>query len=185
MRNLKILLLIFILLISIPFLVYFYLFVWITSIDGYPYYYRNKLGTIYTNEATGCLDICLIPVYRKLSGVDTKSFTVLHTKKGISTPYAKDKYRVYYDAKPLQNVDTATFTLIDDTLSKDKNTYYVYGTEIRKFLKEIDPNLTLDNKHQVELIENEYNPPFFFKIQNNSHVYKVYYVLDRKIEQIN
>lgn len=103
----------------------------------------------------------------------------------MSTPYAKDKYRVYYNAKPLQNADAATFTLIDNTFSKDKNTYYVYGTEIRKFLKEIDPNLALDNKHQVELIEIGYNPPFFFKIQNNSRVYKVYYVLDRKIEQIN
>lgn len=181
----RILLVIFVPLISIPFLIYFYLFVWITSIDGYPYYYRDKLGVIYTNEATGCFDICFIPVYRKLSGVDTKSFAVLHTKGGRSTPYAKDKYRVYYDAKPIQNADAVSFILIDDTFSKDKNTYYVYGTEIKEFLKGIDPNLVLDNKHQVQLIEIGYNPPFFFKIQNNNHVYKVYYVLDQKIEQIN
>lgn len=153
--------------------IFLYIYVIKIPIDGYPYYYKNRLGMIYEDVSTGCLDICLIKKFKRLD-VDNKTFEVLKGEKSNrSSPYAKDINSVYYEGKVILGADTSSFRLYDWGLAYDKNTYYIDGIEIRKLINQIDPTITLENENKIELID--FRPPNFIRISQNDIDYVIYY----------
>lgn len=166
---------------GLSFSLFFYVYIAKTPIDGYPYYYRNRLGMIYEDVSTGCLDICIFPELKRLD-VDIRTFEVLREKNGLSSPYAKDLYSVYYEAEIIKDADPGSFELLYASLAKDKNTYYMYGIKIEEFIREIDPNVSFSGEDKIKMVE--FKPPFFMKVSDSGAEYVVYYTGEKRVEKV-
>jgi hypothetical protein len=174
-------------LLTILLLLVFYFYVYKRPIgESYSYYFKNKLGMIYEAECNSTVGVlCLSNTYTKLD-VDTKTFEVIREKSGFISPYAKDANYVYYEGKIIKNADPGSFGLPYWGFAKDKNTYYMDGTEIREFALKIDPNVSF-NDGKAELIK--FQPPLYIKMSFGDEEYTIYYTGgkndEKRVEKIN
>lgn len=101
-------------------------------------YFRNIFGQVFIGNSTGCLDICLIPSYKRVKDVDIKTFKAL-SYNNIPTSYAKDSNHVYINGEVLIGADSATFSLAHNNVGFDRSDYFIGKTKLSDYLKTVNP----------------------------------------------
>lgn len=164
----------------------------IKPINSSQTYYRDSFGNIYRDATTGCLDICLVKTFKKLS-VDKNTFTVLmvnnpftrihKTGELIESNYATDKAQVFYRGEQVISADPSSFKAVSYDLGKDKNQYFIYNKPLHIYITE---EISQTNKFTPESLEViSYNPSEYLVLKvNASHYYVKLNPQPKTIEEI-
>lgn len=116
------------------------------------YYFKDLFGQIFIREYLGGLvDLEPLFPYKKVQGIDSRTFQVLETKIESNSRtlvrdsgYAKDQFHVYYEGKIVAKADPASFFAIGESLGRDTNQYFMFNMALLDSLEE--NNIAIEEK---------------------------------------